>query len=105
MLSGSGKHFASPFLFGALWGMGMADLWPPFDWADPLLLQYALREEEKLVQASARRFAQSRLMPQILEMHRHERFDPALLAEMGALGLLGRTIAEFRSEEHSSELQ
>ena len=28
-------------------------------------------------------------------MHRHERFDPALLAEMGALGLLGSTIAEF----------
>jgi glutaryl-CoA dehydrogenase len=34
-------------------------------------------------------------MPQVLEMHRHERFDPALLAEMGALGLLGSTIAEF----------
>ncbi|HYJ36826.1 MAG TPA: acyl-CoA dehydrogenase family protein, partial [Rhizomicrobium sp.] len=73
----------------------MADPWPPFDWADPLLLGSSLREEEKLVQASARRFAESRLMPQILEMHRHERFDPALLAEMGALGLLGSTIPEF----------
>ena len=73
----------------------MADLRPPFDWADPLLLDASLREEEKLVQASARRFAESRLMPQVLEMHRHERFDPALLAEMGALGLLGSTIPEF----------
>src|SRR3954466_2408460 len=66
-----------------------------FDWADPLLLHSSLREEEKLVQASARRFAQDRLMPLIKEMNRHERFDPALLAEMGALGLLGSTIAEF----------
>ena len=85
-----GKHFASPFFFGA----EMAE-WPPFDWADPLLLASSLREDEKLIQASARRFAESRLMPQILEMHRHERFDPALLAEMGALGLLGSTIPEF----------
>ena len=66
-----------------------------FDWADPLLLDSALREEERLVQASARRFAENRLLPQIKDMHRHERFDPALLAEMGALGLLGSTIAEF----------
>jgi glutaryl-CoA dehydrogenase len=66
-----------------------------FSWADPLLLDSALREEERLVQASARRFADNRLMPRIREMHRHERFDPALLAEMGALGLLGSTIAEF----------
>jgi glutaryl-CoA dehydrogenase len=28
-------------------------------------------------------------------MHRDEKFDPALLAEMGALGLLGSTISEF----------
>ncbi len=73
----------------------MPDIWPSFDWADPLLLESSLREEEKLVQASARRFAAERLAPVIKEMHRHERFDPALLAEMGALGLLGSTIAEF----------
>jgi glutaryl-CoA dehydrogenase len=66
-----------------------------FDWADPLHLQDSLREEEKLVQASARRFAEDALLPRIKEMHRHERFDPALLAEMGALGLLGSTIPEF----------
>ncbi|HEY0265871.1 MAG TPA: acyl-CoA dehydrogenase [Rhizomicrobium sp.] len=66
--------------------------WPAFDWADPLLLEANLDEEEKLVRDSARGFAQSRLMPPVRDMHRHETFDPALLAEMGALGLLGSTL-------------
>jgi glutaryl-CoA dehydrogenase len=66
-----------------------------FDWADPLRLGAALRDEEKLVQASAARFAADRLMPRITQMHRDECFDPDLLAEMGALGFLGSTIPEF----------
>ncbi|HUE64260.1 MAG TPA: acyl-CoA dehydrogenase family protein [Rhizomicrobium sp.] len=73
----------------------MPDIWPSFDWADPLLLDASLREDEKLVQASARGFAQDRLMPLVRDMHRHEKFDPALLAEMGSLGLLGSMIPEF----------
>jgi glutaryl-CoA dehydrogenase len=73
----------------------MPDLRPSFDWADPLLLEASLREDEKLVQGSARGFAQSRLMPLIRDMHRQEKFDPDLLREMGTLGLLGSTIAEF----------
>src|SRR5579872_4397424 len=73
----------------------MPDIWPSFDWADPLLLDASLSEDERLVQASARGFAQSRLMPVVRDLHRQERFDPALLAEMGSLGLLGSTIAEF----------
>jgi glutaryl-CoA dehydrogenase len=73
----------------------MPDVWPSFDWADPLLLEASLREDEKLVRDSARNFAQSRLTPRIRDMHRNEKFDPALLAEMGALGLLGSTISEF----------
>ena len=77
------------------YGLGMPDIWPSFDWADPLLLDASLREEERLVRDSARNFAQSRLMPRIRDMHRDEKFDPALLAEMGALGLLGSTIPAF----------
>jgi glutaryl-CoA dehydrogenase len=73
----------------------MPNLRPSFDWADPLFLEASLREEEKLVRDSARGFAQSRLMPVVRDMHRQEKFDPALLREMGALGLLGSTIAEF----------
>jgi glutaryl-CoA dehydrogenase len=73
----------------------MSSSWPPFDWADPLLLESSLREEEKLVRDTARGFAQSRLMPLVRDMHRAETFDPRLLAEMGALGLLGSTLPEF----------
>ena len=68
--------------------------WPSFDWADPLLLEASLREEEKLVRDSARAFGQGRLMPLVKDMHRHERFDPALLKEFGALGLLGSTLKD-----------
>lgn len=73
----------------------MQETRPVFDWADPLLLEASLREEERLVRDTARAFAQSRLMPVVRDMHRHETFDPALLREMGALGLLGSMIAEF----------
>ncbi len=73
----------------------MPKIWPEFDWADPLLLEASLREEEKLVRDTARGFAQSRLMPRVQEMHRNESFDPGILKEMGALGLLGATQAEF----------
>ncbi|MBW8708665.1 MAG: acyl-CoA dehydrogenase family protein [Alphaproteobacteria bacterium] len=66
-----------------------------FDWADPLLLEASLREEEKLVRDTARGFAQGRLMPRIQDMHRDESFDPGILREMGALGLLGSTQEEF----------
>jgi len=73
----------------------MADIWPSFDWADPLLLEASLREEERQIADTARGFAQSRLMPLVRDMHRGETFDPALLGEMGALGLLGSVIPEF----------
>jgi len=33
-------------------------------------------------------------MPRILEANRNEHFDPAIMTEMGALGLLGSTIPE-----------
>jgi len=66
-----------------------------FDWGDPLLLEASLREEEKLVRDTAHGFAQSRLMPLVRDMHRHETFDPQLLREMGALGLLGSSLEEF----------
>jgi glutaryl-CoA dehydrogenase len=69
-------------------------LWPAFDWADPLLLEDSLSEDERLVRDSAHGFAQSRLMPLVKAMHRDESFDPALLREMGSLGLLGSTLPD-----------
>jgi glutaryl-CoA dehydrogenase len=73
----------------------MPEIWPSFDWADPLLLEISLREEERLVRDSARGFAQSTLMPLVRDMHRNESFDPGLVREMGKLGLLGSTLPEF----------
>jgi len=82
----------SPFLFGA---GKMPDIWPSFEWADPLLLESSLREDERLVRDTARNFVQSRLMPQVRDMHRNESFDRGLVREMGKLGLLGCTLPEF----------
>jgi len=65
---------------------------PRFDWTDPLLLESALTEEERLVRDTARDYAQSALMSRILDAHRTEHFDPAIMREMGERGLLGATI-------------
>ena len=65
---------------------------PRFDWSDPLLLESALTEEERMVRETARDYAQGSLMPRILEAHRSEYFDTAIMREMGERGLLGATI-------------
>ena len=62
---------------------------PDFRWDDPLLLEDLLSEDDKMVQGSARAYAQGKLLPRIVEANRHEKFDPAIMREMGELGLLG----------------
>ncbi|GBD43000.1 Acyl-CoA dehydrogenase [bacterium HR40] len=66
----------------------------PFDWLDPLLLRDQLSEEERLVQKTAHDYAQSQLMPRVLEANRFERFDREIFREMGKLGFLGSTLPE-----------
>ena len=65
-----------------------------FNWADPLLLDTQLSEDERMVRDAAAEYAQGRLMPRILEAYRNETTDPAIFREMGELGLLGITIPE-----------
>jgi glutaryl-CoA dehydrogenase len=65
-----------------------------FDWQDPLALAGELSEEERLVQATARGYAQDCLFPRVLTAFREERFDREILREMGALGLLGATLPQ-----------
>jgi len=65
-----------------------------FDWSDPLSLDDQLLSEERLVRDAARTYAQEKLAPRILSAFREERFDRAVMTEMGALGLLGPTIPE-----------
>ena len=65
---------------------------PVFKWDDPLLLDQQLNEEERMVRETTHAYAQEKLMPRIIQAFRHETTDPALFAEMGALGMLGPTI-------------
>jgi glutaryl-CoA dehydrogenase len=66
-----------------------------FAWDDPLLLEDLLSEDERLIRDAARAFCQDRLMPRVLEANRHERFDRAIMTEMGAQGFLGATLTGY----------
>ena len=65
-----------------------------FQWDDPFFFEDQLNEEERLVRDSAREYAQDKLMPRVLEMHRNETFDRDIFFEMGELGFFGATIPE-----------
>ncbi|HXR19475.1 MAG TPA: acyl-CoA dehydrogenase [Steroidobacteraceae bacterium] len=64
-----------------------------FHWDDPLQLDQQLTSEERLVRDAARDYAQSALAPRVLEAFRNERTDVQIFREMGALGMLGSTLA------------
>jgi glutaryl-CoA dehydrogenase len=65
-----------------------------FNWEDPLALDAQLTDEERMVRATALKYAQERLAPRVRDAFRHERTDRAIFAEMGALGLLASIIPE-----------
>ncbi|MEK9677167.1 MAG: acyl-CoA dehydrogenase [Rhodospirillaceae bacterium] len=65
-----------------------------FQWDDPFFFDDQLSEEERLVRDTARDYAQDKLMPRVLEMHRNESFDRDIFYEMGELGLFATTIPE-----------
>src|ERR1700693_4071072 len=65
-----------------------------FQWDDPLDLEGELTEEERMVRDTARDYAQEKLFPRVLKAFREESYDPAVVREMGALGLLCSTIPE-----------
>lgn len=66
-----------------------------FNWEDPLLLDELLTDDERMIARAARDYAQDRLRPRVVEAYREEHFDPAIMREMGALGLLGPTIEGY----------
>jgi glutaryl-CoA dehydrogenase len=65
-----------------------------FDWADALRLDDQLTEDERMMQAAARAFAQEKLQPRVIDAYRDEVTDPDIFREMGAMGLLGMTVPE-----------
>ncbi len=73
-----------------------------FDWADPLLLDDQLSDEERMIRDAARTFAQDRLQPGVTDAYLNETTDPGIFAELGELGLLGVTLpAEYGGADAS----
>ena len=68
---------------------------PRFDWQDPLALEGEFTADERMIRDAAHAYAQGQLQPRVLEANRQEHFDPAILVEMGQLGLLGATIQGY----------
>jgi glutaryl-CoA dehydrogenase len=65
-----------------------------FSWDDPFLLENQLCAEERMVMKTARDYASAKLGSRIRDAFRDERFDPAIMREMGELGFLGMTLPE-----------
>ena len=65
-----------------------------FSWDDPLRFDALLTEDERLVRDTARGYATDHLLPRVTDAYLHEVSDREIFREMGALGLLGATIAE-----------
>ncbi|MEY3952456.1 MAG: hypothetical protein RL320_1258 [Pseudomonadota bacterium] len=82
----------------------MAHKHATFVWEDPFLLVDQLTEEERMTRQAAADYCQERLEPRILEAFRHEKVEPEIFREMGALGLLGPTIPETYGGAGMSEV-
>ena len=52
-----------------------------FDWADPLLLEEQLTQEERMVRDAAHAYAQGKLAPRVLDAFRNETTDPEIFRE------------------------
>ncbi|MCK0168526.1 acyl-CoA dehydrogenase [Jannaschia sp. S6380] len=65
-----------------------------FDWSDPLRLEDALSEDERMLRDAARAFAEAELAPIVREAYAAETVNPGLFPKMGAAGLLGATLPE-----------
>ena len=63
-----------------------------FNWADPLVLDGQLTDEERLVRDHARAYCQDKLLSRVTEGFRHEKFHREIMNEFGELGMLGATI-------------
>ncbi|MCY7318477.1 MAG: acyl-CoA dehydrogenase family protein, partial [Ramlibacter sp.] len=72
----------------------MATTKASFHWADPLLLDQQLTDDERMVRDSAASYCQEQLAPRVVEAFRSGQTDKSIFREMGELGLLGATIPE-----------
>jgi glutaryl-CoA dehydrogenase len=63
-----------------------------FEWEDPFAIDAQLSDEERIVRDTAKSYAQEKLQPRVTDAFLEEKFDRAIMSEMGELGLLGATI-------------
>jgi glutaryl-CoA dehydrogenase len=75
-------------------GQGFGPSLSAFDWTDAFRLSDQLTEDERMVAASARSYAEDKLQPRVRAAYREERVEPEIFREMGEMGLLGVTIPE-----------
>ena len=66
-----------------------------FNWEDPFMLDELLSDEERMIQDTARSYAQEKLAPRVMTANRTENFDRTIMREMGELGLLGPMIEGY----------
>jgi glutaryl-CoA dehydrogenase len=66
-----------------------------FQWNDAFRFDDQLSDEERAIRDAAHQYCQERLQPRVLMAARHEKFDREIMNEMGALGMLGSTIAGY----------
>lgn len=57
-------------------------------------MDFALTEEQRMVQATAREFAREQIAPEAAAIDREHRHPAAIVAAMGELGLMGIAVAE-----------
>lgn len=66
-----------------------------FLWNDPLLFAEQLTEEERMIRDAAFSYAQEKLQPRVQAAFHEEKFDRAILREMGEQGFLGATLKGY----------
>ena len=54
-----------------------------------------LTDEERMVEETARSYAQEKLLPRVTKAYKEEKFDIEIMKEMGELGFLGCTISDY----------
>lgn len=65
----------------------------PFDWADALNFDGQLSDDERAIRDAAHEYCQGQLFPRVLKAFREEKFDRAIVSEMGQMGFLGATLS------------
>lgn len=69
-----------------------------FNWADPLLLDQQLTEDERMIRDAAQQYSQDKLLPRVVEAFRNEHTDIEIFREMGALGIGTLDVADEETE-------